>query len=161
MERRVESETRRGRRLDRTRMNLISQRRQGFDATSSPHSPLPSHLLRRTPFDCLRSIINNREHVKVDSLRLIQQGKRDCRRSFPTSSSSSSPPAFLSLVEREGEKESDDDDIGRLFFVCVDCVSFLEEEENDCESKRVILLLYYSTNFTLISTNYTLILLFY
>lgn len=67
----------------------------------------------------------------------------------------------MSLVEREGEKESDDDDIGRLFFVCVDCVSFLEEEENDCESKRVILLFYYSTNFTLISTNYTLILLFY
>ena len=28
-------------------------------------------FLRRTPFDCLRSIINNCEHVKVDSLRLI------------------------------------------------------------------------------------------
>lgn len=40
-----------------------------------------------TPFDCLRSIINaaHREHVKVDSLRLIQQGKRDCSGLFSLS----------------------------------------------------------------------------
>lgn len=52
-----------------------------------PRPPPPVSPPSGTPFDCLRSIINapHREYVKVDSLRLIQQGKRDCSGPFSLS----------------------------------------------------------------------------
>lgn len=69
-----------------------------------------------TPFDCLRSIINaaHREHVKVDSLRLIQQGKRDCSGLFSLSLTHTLFLSFsllvtFSLLEDETRKMDEDE----------------------------------------------------